>query len=300
MAFGPFWRAVSPVRTINSAFAFVSRSDPERGLYAYPRQLGHWPAAIGLFAFVWLELVYHSSTELGPVRLWFAAYVALMLVGSALFGSRFFEHADPFEVYSTLMGHLSVFGRRDDGTLVVRSPLANLASYPPAPGLVAVVAVLFGSTAFDSFKESTPWLQFTQARLEHAYLLDNLALLAFCVGVGLLFTAACRMTGVGPETPRRGCRCCSRTRSRRSSPAIAAHYLTFLIEQGQMTLMYMSDPLSRGDDWLGTGDLAVNYWLSEQPRLLATIKVLGVVVGPSSASSPRTTGRSACCRRATS
>ncbi len=48
---------------------------------------------------------------------------------------------------------MSVWGRRD-GELVVRSPLANLATTPARPGLVAVVAVLFGSTAFDSFKDS--------------------------------------------------------------------------------------------------------------------------------------------------
>lgn len=278
--FGRFYRAVSPVRTIHGLFALVSRSDPERGLFDYPARLGYWPAALGLFAFVWFELVYHSSTELGPVRLWFTMYVALMLMGGALFGTRFFERADPFEVYSTLAGHLSVFGRRDDETLVVRSPLANLAAYQAAPGLVAVVAVLFGSTAFDSFSESTPWLRFTQDRLTSAYLLDNVALIVFCVGVGLLFAGACALTGVGPDTPRRDL---PMLFAHSIAPIIvgyiAAHYLTFLIEQGQMTLMYMSDPLSQGSDLLGTGDLKVNYWLSYHPRLLATLKVLGVVIG---------------------
>ena len=77
-----------------------------------------------------------------------------MLVGGALFGNTFYERADPFEVYSTLVSRLSVWGRRDD-LLVVRSPLANLDTTPVRPGLVAVVAVLFGSTAFDSFQDST-------------------------------------------------------------------------------------------------------------------------------------------------
>ena len=46
--------------------------------------------------------------------------------------------------------------------LVVRSPLANLDTTPVRPGLVAVTAVLFGSTAFDSFKDSTRWVKFIQ------------------------------------------------------------------------------------------------------------------------------------------
>ena len=75
------WKAISPVRTINLAFARLSGSDPDRGVYVYPERLGHWPAAVGLFAFVWLELVYPYGTELGPVRLWCAVYVAVMLLG---------------------------------------------------------------------------------------------------------------------------------------------------------------------------------------------------------------------------
>ncbi|MBI2242729.1 MAG: hypothetical protein HYU55_01800, partial [Nocardioides sp.] len=62
---GPVWKAISPARTINLAFARVSGSDPDRGLLTYPDRLGYWPAALGLFAFVWMELVYPFSTELG-------------------------------------------------------------------------------------------------------------------------------------------------------------------------------------------------------------------------------------------
>jgi hypothetical protein len=49
---GPVWKAISPVRTINLAFAKLSGSDPDRGVYDYPERLGYWPAALGLYAFV--------------------------------------------------------------------------------------------------------------------------------------------------------------------------------------------------------------------------------------------------------
>lgn len=284
LLFGPFWRAVSPARTINAVFARLSGGDPDEGLYAWPARLGYWPAAVGLFAFVWLELVFPNSTELGSVRLWCAVYLGVMLVGGSLFGNRFFEHADPFEVYSTLVGKLSVLGRRDEpaGTsrLVLRSPMANLDTVEVRPGLVAVVAVLFGSTAFDSFKDSSPWIRFVQSSEVSSTLLDNLALLAFCASVGLVFAAACMATGLHSDM-------------RRSSLPdlfahsiipiivgyIVAHYLTYLVEYGQTTLIQLSDPLSRGDDWLGTADLTVNYWLSMHPEFVANTKVLGVVVG---------------------
>ena len=49
----------------------------------------------------------------------------------------------------------------------MRNPLENLDG-AQAPGrLVAVVSVLFGSTAFDSFKESSRWLRFAQDYTDH-------------------------------------------------------------------------------------------------------------------------------------
>jgi hypothetical protein len=111
-----------------------------------------------------------------------------MLVGGAVFGSGFYERADPFEVYSTLMAKLSVWAR-EDGRLLLRSPLANLSTTEVRPGLVGVVAVLFGSTAFDSFRDSTPWVKFVQSTDLSTYLLNNLALVTFCVAVGLVATS---------------------------------------------------------------------------------------------------------------
>lgn len=276
---GPVWKAISPVRTINLAFARLSGSDPDRGMFTYPERLGHWPAAIGLFAFVWLELVYPYSTELGPVRLWCAVYVAVMLIGGALFGNVFYERADPFEVYSTLVSRLSVWGRRGD-LLVVRSPLANLDTTPVRPGLVAVVAVLFGSTAFDSFKDSSEWVQFIQSGDVSAYLMNNVGLLAFCVGVGLVFALGCVLTGLGDDLRRTEL---PNQVAHSVVPIIVgyivAHYLSYFVEVGQLTLIQVSDPLSNGSNWFGTGDWGVNYWLSYHPTLLANVKVLAVVTG---------------------
>ena len=280
---GPFYKAVSPLRTIHLAFTRLTGGDPDAGLFVLPRWVGYWPAALGLLAFVWLELVYPGSTYLSPVRLWFAAYIAIVIVGAALFGSAWFEKADPFEVYSTLVGHLSVFGRtgRDgDGTLVLRSPLGNLDGTRAAPGLVGVVAVLFGSTAFDSFKDSNEWLRFTQSTSVSSTWLDLLALLAFCAVVGLTFSAATMATGVEAGVPRR-------TLPNRFAHSVvpivvgyvAAHYLSYFVEVGQQTVVQLSDPLGKGWNLLGTADWKVDYWLSTHPTFLAVLKVLSVVTG---------------------
>jgi hypothetical protein len=279
LLFGPVWKAISPVRTINLAFARLSGSDPERGLFEYPERLGHWRAAVGLYAFVWFELVYPYSTELGPVRLWCAAYVAIMLLGGALFGNTFYSRADPFEVYSSLVAKLSVWGRRGD-RLVIRSPLANLDTVPVRPGLVGVVAVLFGSTAFDSFADSTVWVRFIQSPELPVNALNNLALLGFCVAVGAIFALGCIQTGIGDDLERHQL---PNQFAHSVVPIVVgyifAHYLTYLVEVGQTTLIQASDPLSNGSNVLGTGDWSVNYWLSLHPTLLASLKVLFVVLG---------------------
>lgn len=282
LLFGPFFKAVSPARTLHLLLSRLMRVPPKRGQWAYPERLGYWPAALGLLAFVWLELVSPQSTYLGPVRLWFALYLGAMMVGSALFGNSWLARADPFEVYSTLVGHLSIWSRDSAGRLVLASPLRNLARLtgPPA-GLVAVVAVLLGSTAFDSWREAPTWVRFVQTSSWSITVLNTGMLLIAVLVVGLVFVAATRSTGV------------DRARSSPSElPArlahsivpivvgyMIAHYLSYFVEVGQTTLILASDPFGTGANLLGAADWKVNYWLSLHPSLLATIKVLAIVTG---------------------
>jgi hypothetical protein len=276
---GPVWRAISPFRLISTGIARVSGGDPDVGLYRYPERLGMWPAAVGLFAFVWMELVYPHNVDLSPVRLWCGVYLGLMIIGGALFGNTFYARADPFETYSSLVAQLSVWGRRE-GRLVIRSPLANLETTPATPGLIGVIAVLFGSTAFDAFRESSRWVTFIQGTGWSTYLQNNLGLLGFCVAVGVIFWLACVCTGVGPGQPR------NELPDQLAFSVIpivvgyiVAHYLSYLVEIGTQTLVQASDPLSNGSNVFGTGGLAVPYWLSYHPTFLADVKVLAVVAG---------------------
>jgi len=140
--------------------------------------------------------------------------------------------------------------------------------------------VLFGSTAFDSFKDSSFWLQFTQTTDLSMTWVNTGVMLGFCLVVGGSFTAA-----TAAAAPREGLR-------RADLPALfahsvvpiivgymVAHYLTYFVETGQQTLIQLSDPMGTGADLLGTADWEVSYWLSSHPTLLAVTKVLAVVTG---------------------
>ena len=280
LLFGPFYRAVNPVRTIHLLLSRATGGQPSQGVATLPSWVGLWPAALGLLAFVWLELVSPDANFLWAVRLWFAVYVAVLVIGAAVFGDRWITAADPFEAYSTLVGHLSVFGRTADGTLVVRNPLVNLDGIKPVPGLVAVLGVLLGSTAFDSFQDSIAWVRFSLELDAPEVPLNTLALVVFCAGVAGLFSLATMLTPAPEGVPRRTM---PRLFGHSLVPIIVgyvfAHYLSYFVEVGQQTVIYLSDPLVNGSNYLGTADLQVNYWLSLHPTFLAYTKVISIVGG---------------------
>jgi len=190
LLFGPVWRTLSPLRTLHLMFCRAARLDPSHGVLRLPAGVGVWPAAVGLFAFTWLELVAPDRASLPVLQAWFAVYVAVLAIGGMLFGDRWFAAADPFEAYAMLMSRLSPLGRRTDGAIVVRRPLENLDGLAPRPGLVALVSALLGSTAYDGFSNSGVWIGWAQNTDYSMTLLGTLALAAFVVFVFSTYSTA--------------------------------------------------------------------------------------------------------------
>ena len=138
---GNVWPLLSPVRTLHLGLTWVMRTAPGPACRATPPGSATGRPRVGLFAFVWTELVDPDSAFVSTIVTWCLLYAAAMLVGGALFGTRWFERADPFEVYFGLVARLSPWGRRTDpdGTarIVVRNPLEGLdgiAGRPRAAG----------------------------------------------------------------------------------------------------------------------------------------------------------------------
>nr|WP_228537709.1 hypothetical protein [Nocardia sp. XZ_19_231] len=279
---GPVWKILSPVRALHRFGCLLLRRPPEHGLLRYREEWGHLPAAFGLFSFVWLELAWRTPGSVGSVLTWLLGYLVVTSIGLALFGTVWAERADPLEVYSTLLAHLSPYGRDRGGQPVLRMPLNNLAGTPGLVGSVAVAATLLGSTAFDSFSTFPWWRELVDdlAPVVDATLVRTAGLLVFIGVVGGLFSVAARATGgVSPADrallPRR--------LALSLTPIVAgyliAHYLTFLVEKGQATVLLFADPLDRGWNLAGLADREVAYVLSSHPTVLATCKVLAVLIG---------------------
>lgn len=279
LIFGPVYRLLNPLRTLHAGLCALLRLDPREGILAMPRGLGYWPGAVALFAFTWLELAAPDRATLPVLRLWFAAYAVVQLFAALVFGSQWFERGDGFEVYAELVARLSPWGRRGDGVLVVRNPLAGLDTVPVAPGVVAVVAVLLGSTAFDGLSNVPPWVQAVQASDVPQTLTETLGLLGSVLVFGFAFVLACLAAGRLGDAPRTAVP----ARFAHSVVPIAlgyaiAHYYSLLVLEGQRTVIHLSDPLGTGANWLGTADRGVSPALVGA-TLVATLQVVAVVVG---------------------
>ena len=281
LVLGPVWRELNPVRTIHLILARATGSDPEEaGLRPLPPWVGAWPAAVGLFAFAWLELVAPDRATTPVIRVFFTAYFGLHLLGTLVFGSRWLDRGDAFEVFSLLLGRLSPFGRRTDGLVVVRNPLANLAGLTPAPGLAAVVCVLLGSTAYDSLTGSPSFVRWYQASPLGATLAGTIGLLGAVLVIGAAYGGATVLAGRTTTVPWRSMPgAFAHTIVPIALGYLVAHYLTLFVLEGQRTMVAISDPFSDGSDWFGTAGRGVDLSIASHPTMIASVQVGAIVVG---------------------
>jgi len=240
--------------------------------------VGYWPAAIGLSAFTWLELVAPGRTTLPVLRVAVGLFVLITIAGSSTLGPRWFRQGDPFEVLSRLYGALSCLGRRSDGHFVFRSPVHGPSLLPATKGLLPTVAVMLGGTAFDSLSADVryeSWAQTTAA--PDAVNTVTLVAVVLLVGGALHLAAAisARLSGI----PVRGVAAdLAPSLVPIAAGYLVAHYYSLLVFQGPRGIALLSDPLGIGANWWGTGGVTPWIW-PIQPTLVAVIQAGAIVVG---------------------
>jgi hypothetical protein len=203
-------------------------------------------------------------------------YALANLIPAMVYGTTWFDHGDGFEVYSTLLARMCVIGRREDGVLVLRTPLTGLMRGVPEPGLIAVACVLIGSTGFDGITRTTYW----RDNVDPTDLTAGTAGLAVAIGgVTALYLTAMRataaLTGERPAAPA--------VRFAATLVPIAlgytvAHYFSFFLLEGQMTVILASDPYGSGLNLLGSTGHRVAY-TAVPPWLTALVQVNAIVLG---------------------
>jgi hypothetical protein len=289
--FRPFnpWRAVG--RALGAGFTALAGQHPAH--LRYPQRLGRWPAAIGLIAVVWLEIVYGAAggvaVGLDPHAAALAAllYSAYTLAMMALFGvEQWCRTGEVFSVYFGMFGRLGCFAV-EGGRLGVRRPLAAATKWATVPGSAAVVIASIATTSFDGAQEGAfkGGLESTFNRLVDAGLAltsalrftDTIFMVLCFSGVALVYLIGVRGMASVPGAPsfaklRSGF---AHTLIPIAFAYLVAHYFSLFVFQEQAQFTYLlSDPLGTGTtDLFGTASSGIDF------RLLSANAIWYVQVG---------------------
>jgi hypothetical protein len=274
--FGDVFRAFNPWRAIGRATGWaLGRRRPV--LRPYPERLGRWPAAAGLLAFTWIELASGWGERPSLLVSAVVGYTVLTLAAQAVWGvETWTRRGEAFSVYFTLFSMVSPFETRDR-EVGVRPPLSGLPKLDAVPGTVAFVAVMIGTVTFDGLSQGSLW-QDVSVALTDGFAAAGVSLstgptLADTLGLllGVLLVAGFYRLGMdgarsvggdlGAERLRRGF---VHTLVPIAAVYVAAHYLTFLIFEGQAIVYLASDPFGQGWDLFGTASAAIDYSLISQ------------------------------------
>jgi len=263
---GPLWSWLDPFSTIHGILGWVAgRLGLSGGASApYPARLGKWPAVIGLAVVIWLELV--ARVEGGrSLGLFLIGYTFISVAAMAYFGRAAWRaNGETFSVWFGVLGRLAPFaldGAPEDGRVVRRPYTSGLLSAPWNAADLTVVALGTGSIIFDGLSQTQAYFDlFVKTGLfGSTELRDSVTAIAFLGSLVAIVTLMSRRLGVAALGAG-------------LLPVavgyLVAHYLAYLLVDGQRIIAALNDPLLRGANLL---PLDLGFW---EPTLFLPTSVL--------------------------
>jgi hypothetical protein len=274
---GDVWALINPWRTLfvwaEAAYRLFGGSRAFCLHLPYPRWLGAWPAVALLLAFAWLELIYRTPAVPATIACLATGYSIITFAGMAAFGAdTWLRHG---EVFSVAFGTFARFAPIQARTgprgsqLVLRPYGAGLLEGGPASlSMTAFVLLLLSTVLYDGFLNTPEWSAieraigglFTNPGERELIALQTAGLGAFWLLFLAVYFAVCAMM-----------RAAARGRSTREIAghfvftlvpiAIGyhlAHYLVFLLIQGQYIIPLISDPFGWGWNLFGSAGYRVD------------------------------------------
>ncbi len=281
VALGNVFAAFNPWKAIATPIALAYRRLAGRapGHLEYPAWLGRWPAAVGLAAFVWLELIHGTgggvSVGVEPESLARAAsyYTAYTMVMMAMFGrEKWLDNGEVFSVYFGMFGSLGKFEFRD-GVLGVRRFLAGSTRWVEGAGSVALIITSIGTTTFDGAQEgvfnrgieqTAGWFGDLGFGATASARLGSTTFMAVSIGiVAIVYLIGVRGMSTIPGAPDRWklWRGFGHALIPIAFAYLIAHYFSLFFYQVQAQFTFLlSDPLGTGTtDLFGTASFGINY-----------------------------------------
>ena len=275
---GPIWSWLDPFLTGFDLLAAAVRRlvGARRPGTTWPERLGHWPAVAFFAFFVWLELVVTGGAGGTNLALALLGYTLLTWAGMAWFGpSRWRRQAEVFSVWFGLLGRLAPWRTSDDlaagrepGSLrVVRQPFGRgLVHARWQTDEVVLVALATGAVMFDGISQTVPFFELFGLPSFAGATVLLFGFLSLLVAAVLMVARVAGRVAVGAGLVPI------------AVGYITAHYLTFLIGDGQRILIAISDPFQQGWDLFGTAFWEVSItWLPG--AIIWLIQLLAVVGG---------------------
>lgn len=242
---GPVWAWLDPFTTLYDILAWTGRRLGIRGgaPQPWPARLDIWPAVVGFAFFVWLELVALVLQGRG-LSMIMIGYTVITLLGMAQFGRDTWRtHGETFGVWFGIVGRMAPFaldGPPERGTVIRRPYARGLLTSPWTIPSVVLVALGTGSIIFDGLSQTQAFFDlFARPGVPIATIL----LALFLGGLAALVLLVARSTGLAAVGAG-------------LLPValgyLVAHYLTYLLADGQRIIVAISDPLQQGWDLFGT------------------------------------------------
>jgi len=275
---GDLWRLLSPINTLARLAEGVARA-LGRAPSDAPQRLGHWPAALGLFVFLFYELAHPTGSEPRTLGRLLLAHSLVTVVLGVKWGAAWVADNEPFAVLFSLLAGMAVFFTRDR-QLRLRPPMTGLARVSAGSGTLAALLIVLGGTTYDGFSESQAGRDllgassgWSGAAISTLGLLASIGIVAALFGIGIWWMT--RVTHLGmPEA------------SAAFTPSLIpivfgyaiAHYARLLIDEIQTFWFLLSDPGGLGWNLFGGADNAINFNVIS-PTTVAWLQVVAIVVG---------------------
>ncbi len=268
---GPAWSWIDPFSTLHDILAWLGRRLGIRGGAAnpLPARWGVWPAVAGFAFFIWLELAVDLLAG-RPLGMVLVGYTAITLAAMAQFGKDSWrEQGEAFSVWFRLLGRLAPFaleGSPEDGRIRRQGFGGGLSTTRWSAGQLVMVAIGTAAIIYDGFSQTDIFFQafgIPSLAVDTALLAALLGLLSGLVlVVGRAVGSAAMGAGLLPV----------------AMGYLIAHYLTYLLIDGQRILIALSDPLQQGWDLFGTAfSEPQDAWLTTS--LAWSIQLAAVVGG---------------------
>jgi hypothetical protein len=294
---GNLWVLINPWRTLFEAVETIYQGITGRPALSlrlpYPAALGVWPAFALLLAFAWVELIYPNPAV--PLLIaWLAtAYSILTFFGMFVFGREcWLQHG---EVFTLLFGTFARFAPLElrpgpQRALLLRPFGAGLLDTSRvSTSMMAFVLLLLSTVLFDGALGTPEWGRLESALAAQLSLLGDLKLMAVraagllafwlvffgaYLGVSALMSAA----AAGRLAPPTMARQFAFTLVPIAIGYHLAHYLTFLLIQGQYIIPLASDPFGFGWNLFGTAGYRVDIAIVDA-RFAWYTAVTAILVG---------------------